>query len=84
MKGHGGNLEAQAINKNAVQHRQRTGSAPARVQNPADVVDIGGTGGSENQRHAVEKNAVANEPSRKYFRDDSLLAASCRRKPVRM
>ena len=30
------------------------------------------------------KNAVANEPKRKYFSDDSLLAASFRRNPVRM
>ena len=30
------------------------------------------------------KNAVANEPRRKYFNDDSLLDASFRRNPVRM
>src|SRR5258708_4815655 len=30
------------------------------------------------------KNAVANDPSRKYLSDDSLLAASRRRKPARM
>src|SRR5579859_1008765 len=30
------------------------------------------------------KNAVANEPSRKYFSDASLLAASLRRNPARM
>src|SRR5579863_4342332 len=29
-----------------------------------------------------KKNAVANEPSRKYFSEDSALAASCRRKPA--
>ena len=29
------------------------------------------------------KNAVAKDPNRKYFRDDSLLAASWRRKPAR-
>src|SRR5580704_13002125 len=28
------------------------------------------------------KNAVANEPSRKYFSEDSALAASCRRNPA--
>src|SRR5579864_6332484 len=31
-----------------------------------------------------KKNAVANEPSRKYFNDASLLAASLRRNPARM
>ena len=30
------------------------------------------------------KNAVANEPRRKYFSDDSLLDASLRRKPAEM
>src|SRR5215470_14585751 len=30
------------------------------------------------------KNAVANDPSRKYFSDDSLLVAERRRNPARM
>src|SRR5215831_17160703 len=70
------NIRATAVYTSAPDVPPRSAAAMASVAVEPVAPNISAT--------PYKKNAVANEPSRKYFSDDSLLEASLRRNPARM
>src|SRR5450755_720148 len=82
-KGAAATLKARPTNIKAIPAYARTGIMSVRRVSPITAMLVDPVAPNMSAT-PYRKKAVANEPNRKYFRDDSLLMAACRRKPARM
>src|ERR1700683_5521783 len=74
-------LNPSPTNMNATATNASNGTGPARNVPPIVSMCVEPVAPNINAT-PYRKNAVANEPSRKYFSEDSALAASCLRNPA--
>src|SRR5580692_1719609 len=76
-------LKPRPTNMNATPTKARIGMSPERNASPITVMLVEPVAPNISAT-PYRKNAVANEPSRKYLTEDSLLIAARRRNPARM